>query len=133
MRRGRRAADNSWVSGLFQPGQSATELMHRRSSMHKASRRAGIRLAASLIKAGTGVTPRVPINSALVIWAPTTAVSAFVDVHPPGPRGRWCSIAVPVGGDDVSAGLAATRPSGYVLGKRGPGPVRAAARRRSPR
>ena len=54
-----------------------------------------------MIKAGTGVTPRVSINSALVIWAPTTAVSAFVDVHPPGPRGRWCSIAVPVGGDDV--------------------------------
>ena len=44
--------------------------------MHKASRRPGIRLAASLIKARTGVTPRVPIIPALVIWAPTTAVSA---------------------------------------------------------
>ena len=41
------------------------------TTRHSASRSAGIRLAASLISARTGVTPRVPIISALVIKAPT--------------------------------------------------------------
>src|SRR5688572_12110427 len=41
------------------------------TTRHNPSRRAGIRLAASLTKARTGVTPRVPIISALVIKAPT--------------------------------------------------------------
>ena len=41
------------------------------TTRHNPSRRAGIRLAASLTSARTGVTPRVPIISALVIKAPT--------------------------------------------------------------